>query len=367
MQAVAHRGLSSAEAAARLARHGPNVLTAPRRHQIVLEFLARFRNPLVLLLLAASVIPALTGDVASFAIITVIVVVSVTLDYVQEHRAGQAVERLKASVAVRASVMRDGAPRDVPAADLVPGDIVLLSAGDLVSGDGRVLEARDFFVNQALLTGEPYPVEKHSGAGDAQADDAVDAVFMGTSVVSGTATVEILRTGSATALGDIAASVAAKAPPTAFEHGVQTFGLLIMRITFLLVLAVVLINVALQRPRLESFLFAVALAVGLTPELLPMIISVCLARGALRMADRKVIVKRLAAIHDLGSMDVLCTDKTGTLTEARIELAQHLDASGHDSARVLQLAYLNRSTTRASSSSPASRPFSIRPRSAPGT
>jgi Mg2+-importing ATPase len=327
-------GLGSEEAAARLARCGPNVLAPRRQRRLAVEFLARFRNPLVLLLLAASAVSALTGEVASFGIITAVVVTSVTLDFVQEHRAGRAAERLKASVAVRATVLRDGRARDVPVAELVPGDVVRLSAGDLVPADGRVLEARDFFVNQALLTGEPYPVEKRPG-------DATAAVSMGTSVVSGTATVVIERTGARTALGEIAETVSARPPATAFEQGTQAFGVLIMRLTLLLVLAVIVVNAALDRPRMESILFALALAVGLTPELLPMIVSVCLARGALRMAAKKVVVKRLAAIHDLGSMDVLCTDKTGTLTEARIRLEQHRDALGRDSERVLLLAYLN--------------------------
>jgi Mg2+-importing ATPase len=335
-------GLSSADAAARLARFGANVPTPRRRRLPALEFLSRFRNPLVLLLLAASAVSALTGDLTSFVIITIIVLMSVTLDFVQEHRAGRAAERLAASVAVRASVMRDGKPCEVPVSDVVPGDVVMLCAGGLVPADGRVLDNRDFFVSQALLTGEPYPVEKSAGDGDG-ADDpqAAHRVFMGTSVISGTATVAVDRTGSRTMLGDIAHTLATRPPATAFEHGTQAFGLLVMRITLFLVLTVVLINTSLHRPWLESFLFALALAVGLTPELLPMIVSVCLARGALRMAARKVIVKRLAAIHDLGSMDVLCTDKTGTLTEARIELAQHLDSLGRDSQRVLLLAALN--------------------------
>ena len=334
---TASTGLSSREAAVRRARYGPNVLAARRQRRMLLEFLARFRNPLVLLLLAASAVSAVTGEVTSFGIITVIVVISVTLDFVQEHRAGRAAERLKASVAVRTTVLRDGVAREAPVSEIVPGDVVRVAAGDSVPADGRVLEARDFFVNEALLTGEPYPVEKHPRP----SDDQDGAVFMGTSVVSGTATVEAQHTGSRTRLGEIAERVSAKAPPTAFEQGTQAFGLLIMRLTLLLVLAVILINVALHRPRMESFLFALALAVGLTPELLPMIISVCLARGALRMAGKKVIVKRLAAIHDLGSMDVLCTDKTGTLTEARIRLEQHRDALGRESERVLFLAYLN--------------------------
>jgi Mg2+-importing ATPase len=281
----------------------------------------------------------------------VIVVMSVTLDFVQSYRAGRAAEQLALQVAVTATVLRDGQRRELPVAELVPGDVVLLSAGSLVPADARLLEADDFFVNQAQLTGEPYPVEKRVSLPDkADAEqassenwalDAVDAVFMGSSVVSGSASVLIGRTGSASALGQIAVSLADKAPPTAFEIGTRHFGMLIMRLTFLLVLFTLLVNVALHRPLLESFLFAVALAVGLTPELLPMVVSVTLTRGALRMAALKVIVKRPSAIQDMGAMDVLCTDKTGTLTEAKIRLERHVDASGQDNPHVLALAYLN--------------------------
>ena len=335
-------GLSSAEAAARLARYGPNVLRSARRQTFLLLALSRFRNPLVLLLIVAGVISALTGDATSAAIIITMAFLSVLLDSVQEFRAGAAAERLRQSVAVRVSALRDGRPASIPARDLVPGDVVLLAAGDLVPADGRVLEARDCFVNQALLTGEPYPVEKHPSSSPAAAmGEAVDAVFMGTSTVSGSARVLIGATGPDTALGEIGASLSRQPPPTAFETGTRSFGFLILRMAVLMVLFVILVNALRHRPLLESFLFAVALAVGLTPELLPMVISVTLSRGALRMADQKVIVKRLAAIHDLGSMDVLATDKTGTLTEAQIRLEKHLDPLGRDTARVLELAFLN--------------------------
>ncbi|HXO43580.1 MAG TPA: HAD-IC family P-type ATPase, partial [Thermoanaerobaculia bacterium] len=316
-------GLASAEAAARRERYGPNALTAGRRQTLLRLLLSRFRNPLVILLLVASAISALTGDVASSLIVIVMALLSVTLDSVQEYRAGQAAERLRQSVAVRVSALRDGEPRDVPVSDLVPGDVVLLAAGDLVPADGRLLEARDCFVNQALLTGEPYPVEKHPDqplAPGLAMNDAENAAFMGTSLISGSARLLVCRTGAGTALGEIGASLSKQPPPTAFEIGTRRFGFLIMRLAVLMVLFVILVNSLKHRPILESFLFAVALAVGLTPELLPMVVSVTLSRGAIRMAAKKVIVKRLAAIHDLGSMDVLCTDKTGTLTEARIRL-----------------------------------------------
>ncbi len=337
-------GLSSREATDRLKQAGPNMLRPPRKRALVLQFLARFKNPLVIILLAASAVSAFTGDVTSFLIISAVVVMSVTLDFIQEHRAGKAAEELRQSVAIRVQALRDGKSIEIPAATLVPGDVVSLSAGDLIPGDGRVIVAKDFFVQQALLTGESYPVEKFPrdlpGAGQDMVD-AVNSVFMGTSAVSGSATVLICRTGPSTSLGEISNTLTSKAPQTSFEQGTQRFGLLIMRFTILLVLFVVLTNAFFHRPWLESFLFAVALAVGLTPELLPMIVSVTLARGAMRMAKKKVIVKRLESIHNLGSMDVLCTDKTGTLTEARIHLERHVDALGRDSSRVLELAYLN--------------------------
>jgi len=337
-------GLTGSEAAARLARFGPNVLK-PHRRSVALQFLARFGNPLVIVLLVACAISAATGDATSAAVIAVMVLLSVVLDFVQEYRAGQAAEQLSQQVALNVSVLRDGARAEIPAEQLVPGDVVLLSAGDLVPADAQVLLAQDFFVNQALLTGEAFPVERHAATAPVDVDridtETDGQVFMGSNVVSGSAQVRVLRTAKATAIGRIAQDLEKRPPPTAFEIGTRRFGLLIMRLTLLLVLFTILVNAMFHRPLLESFLFGVALAVGLTPELLPMIVSVTLSRGALRMARRQVIVKRLSAIQDMGAMDVLCTDKTGTLTEARIRLEQHLDPAGNDSARVLRLAFLN--------------------------
>jgi Mg2+-importing ATPase len=299
---------------------------------------------LVLILLVAAVISGFTGDVASLVIISTMVLLSVLLDSVQEYRAEQAAEQLKVSVALKEQVLRDGREITIRADQLVLGDVVLLAAGDMVPADGCLLEARDFFVNEGLLTGESYPTEKHVAAeGTANVDvaQAANAAFMGTSVVSGSAKLLLCATGNATQLGEISATLRHTPPPAALERGVYEFGILIVRLTVLLVLFVLLVNTFFHRPLLESFLFALALAVGLTPELLPMIVSVTLARGAMRMAKQKVIVKRLAAIHDLGSMDVLCTDKTGTLTEAKIALIRHITLSGADSERVLELAWLN--------------------------
>ena len=337
-------GLNSTEAAARLLRYGANTLDSRQKYSFLLKVLSRFRNPLVLILLVAAVISGFTGDVASLVIISTMVLLSVLLDSVQEYRAEQAAEQLKVSVALKEQVLRDGREITIRADQLVLGDVVLLAAGDMVPADGRLLEARDFFVNEGLLTGESYPTEKHVAAeGTANVDvaQAGNAAFMGTSVVSGSANLLLCATGNATQLGEISATLRHTPPPAALERGVYEFGILIVRLTVLLVLFVLLVNTFFHRPLLESFLFALALAVGLTPELLPMIVSVTLARGAMRMAKQKVIVKRLAAIHDLGSMDVLCTDKTGTLTEAKIALIRHITLSGADSERVLELAWLN--------------------------
>ncbi len=292
---------------------------------------------------------AATGDVASFVIIAAIVLLSISLDFIQEVRAQDAVEALRRSVAVQATVRRDGHAVSVPIDRLVPGDIVELIAGDLVPADCRLLESRDLYVNEALLTGEPYPAEKQAGdlgpgsskTGAVEATGAANAVFAGTSVISGTATILVCRTGARTALGHLATSLAQKPPPTAFALGVRRFGMLIMRFTMFMILFVLVVNVSFQRPLLESLMFAVALAVGLTPELLPMIVTVTLARSATQMAKRRVIVKRLSAIHDLGAMDMLCTDKTGTLTEAAIRLTRSVDGHGADSEQVRKLACVN--------------------------
>ncbi len=337
-------GLTQAEAQTRLEQYGPNRFRDHHAPPAWRQLLEHFRNPLVLILLLASGISALSGEVTNFIIIAAIVLLSVTLDFVQERRASAAADRLRESVSVRASVLREGQRQELAVEQIVPGDLVLLAAGDLVPADARVLQARDLFVNQALLTGESYPVEKTALPPGSQATDllaAGNAVFMGSSVVSGSATVRVVRTGAASAMGDIAQSLERTPAPTAFELGTRQFGLLIMRLTLLMVAFVLLVNLLSHKPWLESFLFAVALAVGLTPELLPMVVSVTLARGALRLAQRQIIVKRQSAIQDLGAMDMLCTDKTGTLTEAHIRMERHVDPLGQQSARVLQLAYLN--------------------------
>lgn len=337
-------GLTTRQAAGRLRKHGANVLEAAPGPSLGRAILSRLLNPLILVLLGASLISALTGDPWSFGFVVLMVIMSVALDMLQEHRAGSAVEALRHSVALRVRAWRDGRAADVLAQQLVPGDVVDLAAGDLVPADGRVLTATDFFVNQGSLSGEAYPVEKHlRPSTDDQPDplSCAHAVFMGSTVVTGGARMLVCATGERTQLGRTAHSLAEEPPPTAFERSTRRFSLLLTHVTLAMVLFVLLVNTLYERPLLESFLFAVALAVGLTPELLPMIVSVTLARGALRMARQHVIVKRLGAVQDLGAMDVLCTDKTGTLTEAQLRIERVVDADGNDSDRVFEWAWLN--------------------------
>ena len=337
-------GLTAADAERRLARFGPNTVYDTPHRRVIVKIAKRFAEPLVAILLVAAAISGFTGDLASFGIIVTVIALSIVLDVVQEQRAEVAADALKRSVAIHADVRRDGATISIPVEQVVPGDIVELRAGDLVPADGVVIKSRDAHVNEALMTGEPFPTEKRAGPCDAKIPaDAFSALFAGTSVVSGQAAMLVIATGGATRFGGIAAGLAENAPPSAFERGIHQLGLLILRLTIFLVLFVLLVHLAFGRPVLEAFLFAVALAVGLTPELLPMIMTVTLSRGAMRMAKKSVVVKRLAAIHDLGAMDVLCTDKTGTLTEARISLVGHPGADGIDSERVLTLAAVNSS------------------------
>lgn len=339
---VSLSGLSAEEAARRLEKFGLNSVSSPPHRRLVAKILRKFAEPLVAILVIAAGISAFTGDTASFGIILVVIALSIVLDVVQEYRAELAADALKRSVAVRADVSRDGKTISVPVEQVVPGDLVELRAGDLVPADGVVISSRNVHVNEALMTGEPFPTEKRTGPCTSTLPaDAFNAFFAGTSVVSGEATMLVVKTGAQTRFGGIASALASAEPPSAFERGIHRLGLLILRLTVFLVLFVLLVHLAFGRPMLESFLFAVALAVGLTPELLPMIMTVTLSRGALRMAEKSVIVKRLAAIHDLGAMDVLCTDKTGTLTEARISLVGHPGAVGGDSERTLTLALVN--------------------------
>lgn len=336
-------GLTSFEALDRLKRFGPNQPVAGRGHNPLTELVGLFSNPLVLVLIAAAAVSAWVGDETGAAIIVVIVLAGAAINFVQTYRSARAILRLREGVAVTATVLRDGSWREIPRGEVVPGDVIRLGAGDLVPADARLLTARDLHVQQAALTGESLPVEKEvaaSAPATLKTSDA-GAVFFGTSVVSGLATALVISTGPATAFGAIAARLAARPPETEFDRGTRRFGLFITQTVFVLVFFVFIVNAALKRDPLEAILFAVALAVGLTPEFLPMITAVTLAAGAVRMARAKVVVKHLAAMQNLGSMDVLCSDKTGTLTRGEMELVRVTDPVGNPADRPFVLAYLN--------------------------
>ncbi|MGD0470795.1 MAG: magnesium-translocating P-type ATPase [Terriglobales bacterium] len=339
---VAISGLTAQEAEVRLAQFGPNEPGATQHHSVLSDLLHGFRNPLVLILVVAAIASAFLGDKVDAGIIGVIVLLSAAIDFGQTYRSQRAVEKLRAQVAPTATVLRDGNWKELRRRDVVPGDIVRLSAGDLVPADARLLIARDLFVLQASLTGESLPADKEATGEPASTKaDARNMVFLGTSVVSGTATAEVVATGAKTAFGDIAARLGARPEATAFDLGLRNFSQLLARTVFFLVLFLIVVSIARHRDPLQSVMFAVALAVGLTPEFLPMITSVTLSKGAVAMAHKKVIVKHLSAIENLGSLDVLCSDKTGTLTAGTMSLDRSLDPFGNISQRALELAYFN--------------------------
>jgi Mg2+-importing ATPase len=337
-------GLTSQEVENRLKIYGRNELAQKKRRTAVVEFLFHLRSPLVLILLIAGLIAGFLGERIEAIIIFSIVLLSVFLDVYQESKAEKAAEMLKEKVTTTATVLRDGVKQEVKLSEIVLGDIVYLSAGDIVPADARVIDAKDLFVDQSALTGESFPVEKTTAplkAKGATITERNNCLFMGTSTMSGTATAVVVNTGNSTEYGKIAKRLVAREPETEFERGLRRFGYLMMEVTLLLVLFVFFMNAFFKRGVLESLLFAVALAVGLTPELLPMIISINLSKGALAMSKKGVIVKRLASIENFGSMDVLCTDKTGTLTENKITLVLHVDMEGKDDDKVLLYSFLN--------------------------
>lgn len=337
-------GLSAEEAAARLEAHGPNAVASEVAVRWWVHPLRAFQNAFILLLLALAVVAALTRDYEAAVIITVMVLASAVLRFTQEYRSSAAAARLKEMVETTATVTRDGARREVPVDEIVPGDIVHLSAGDMIPADLRLLAAKDLFISQAALTGESLPVEK--SANGALADDAgvledPRLCFMGTNVISGAGTGVVIATGPRTLYGSLAGRVTERRVETEFDRGVSRISRLLIRFTLVMAPAVFLINGFTKGDWTQSFFFALSVAVGLTPEMLPMIVTANLARGAVNMSRRKVIVKRLPSIQDFGAMNVLCSDKTGTLTLGRVVLERHLDVLGRESEKVLQLAYLN--------------------------
>ena len=335
-------GLTQGEAEVLLAQNGPNEIATEKRESSIRRFLESLRNPLVLLLLFLAAVSYATGDLRATVVILVMVLLGVVLRFFQEERADRAAEKLKKLVGSTATVIRDGVPREIPFAKLVVGDLVHLAAGDMVPADVRVVQAKDLFLNQAALTGESMPVEKRPVKVPSQTTpDAPDLCFLGSSVESGSASALVLTTGTRTYLGQLASSIAGSSPATSFDRGINQFTWLMIRFILVMVPAVFLLNGFGKHNWLDAFLFAVAVAVGLTPEMLPMIVTVNLSRGAIAMSRKKVIVKRLAAIQNFGAMNILCTDKTGTITRGKIILERYLDVRGHESERVLHYGYMN--------------------------
>ena len=336
-------GLTGADAEARAHTAGPNEVAQQKPRGWFIRLLIILRNPLVILLAALSSISFATGDARAGTVMACMVLLSVTLRFVQEARANTAAAKLKAMIHVTATVIRDGNAREVQLRDLVPGDMVKLCAGDMIPGDVRLLSTKDLFVSQGALTGESLPVEKFHDP-DPQASSSPTELknicFLGTSVQSGTATAVVVATGINTYLGSMAGSITEQAPPTSFDRGLSRFTWLMIQLMAVMVPLVFLINGFTKHDWKSAFFFAMAVAVGLTPEMLPMIVSVCLSKGAIAMSRRKVIVKRLNAIQNFGGMDVLCTDKTGTLTEDRVVLQRHCNVAGRETDEVLLDGYL---------------------------
>lgn len=336
-------GLTTAEAQRRLTIYGPNTLTLTQQATALRLLLAQFKNPLLLILVVAAGVSAFVREWIDAGIVLTVIIGSVGLGFFQEYSAMRAMEKLRARMRLKTTVLRAGQTQSIAAETVVPGDLVLLSAGSLIPADGVVLEAQDFFVNQAVLTGETFPAEKSATAtaGKASLAERTNCVFMGTSARSGTAHMLVIQTGKATLFGQLAERLTLRPPETEFERGVRRFGYLLTQVMLVLVLIVFAANVFVAKPAIDALLFSIALAVGLAPELLPAIISLTLARGAQRMAQQGVIVRRLTAIENIGSMDVLCTDKTGTLTLGVVKLDGALNLVGQPAPEVLRWACLN--------------------------
>ena len=342
---TAPAGLTQTEAEERARTTGPNEVAQERQQGWFLRLMKIIRNPLVVLLATLSAVSFSTGDARAGTVMAGMVVLSVALRFIQEARADSAAAKLKAMIHVTATVIRDGGAKEMPLRDLVPGDVIKLSAGDMIPGDVRVLSCKDLFVSQGSLTGESLPVEKfHDPETKTEVSTSPTEIkntcFMGTSVQSGTATAVVVTTGVHTYLGSMAGSITEAQAPTSFDRGLSGFTWLMIRLMAVMVPLVFLINGFTKHDWKSAFFFAMAVAVGLTPEMLPMIVSVCLAKGALAMSRRKVIVKRLNAIQNFGGMDVLCTDKTGTLTEDRVVLQRHCNVAGRETEEVLLDGYL---------------------------
>ena len=309
----------------------------------LLLLISQYKNPLILLLVFAVILSTFLGEYSESIIILVVLLLTGILGFIQERSAGHAIEKLRRLVHNVAAVKRDNVEKEIPVEEVVPGDIVLLNAGDIIPADCYIIQSNDLHVNESVLTGESFPSEKFSGDCTVRAplSKVTNAVFKGTSVINGTATVLAVTTGNKTILGKIGYSLQKEQAPTAFEKGINRFGYLLMYLTIVISVAILIINLSLHKPLFDSILFALALAVGLAPELLPAIITITLAAGAKRMAGKKVIVKKLSAIQNLGEIDILCSDKTGTLTEGIVKLKDAIDCNGKQSDKVILYALLN--------------------------
>lgn len=328
-------GLSEQQAEKQLQTSGSNELIKKKQVSPLVKFFSYFNDPLVMLLIVASIVSFITGDLKSAIIIFSLVFLSVIFNFIQEHKSNRAAEQIAKKMSLRSRVLRDGQEQEILTKLVVPGDVILLAAGDIIPADGQIISTDDFFVNEAALTGESFPVEKRSGVG------REGMVFSGTTVVSGYSRCLVTSTGQATEYGRIAQTLLVVDEKNAFEVGIKNFGVFAIKLIIVIVLLVFLINAVSQKDIIESLIFSIAIAVGITPELLPMIISVNMAKGSLKMSKKGVIVKRLNAIPDFGSMNILCTDKTGTLTEDHITLVKYLNFSGQEDDLVLRLGYIN--------------------------
>jgi P-type Mg2+ transporter len=336
-------GLTSAEVNLRVSKYGKNLVKPKKKTDLLSLLLSQFKSPIIIIFIFTSVISFFLGQTEDALIIISIVIVSGLLGFWQEKGATDAITKLLEIVQLKTMVLRDRKLQEIPCEDIVPGDIVMLKSGYSIPADCIIIESKDLFVNEATLTGESYPAEKSAKVlpSETPLRERTNSIFMGTFVVSGNTKALVIRTGSNTELGKISDRLRHKASETEFERGVRRFGYFLMEITLMLVIAIIIVNVYFGRPVLESFLFSLALAIGLTPQLLPAIISVNLSHGAKRMANEKVIVKRLASIENLGSMNVLCSDKTGTLTIGEVKLQSGIDVEGNANNKVLLYAYLN--------------------------
>ena len=342
---ASENGLSEDEAAVRLKQYGANTLKSSSKVSGIVLFLLQFKSPLTILLIIAAGLSVALGDRTDAIIILIIIIASSALGFWQERGAANAVKELLKLVQIKCNVLRSGNEAEIPVAQVVPGDIVILNAGDIVPGDSLIIESNELYADEAAFTGETFPVEKMAGIVNAEAtlSQRSNCLFMGSHIISGTAKTIVVNTGKNTEFGKISSTLLTKIPETDFEKGIRRFGYLLMEITLILVVVIFGINVFLHKPVLDSFLFSLALAVGLTPQLLPAIITINLSKGAGKMAKQKVIVKRLSSIENFGSMNILCSDKTGTITDGKVNLKDALNMDGNPSQKTMNYAWLNSS------------------------